>query len=253
MEISINSSEDRYDLSMKWYAVLVVLLTLPVFTFAQKDTGVNVNNEIVIRNLAAIGAGAQNLGASSVIFNPIKNIVGSVHLFQTWNNTGVFVVPETNRKYLIRNINYNIRRGVFESQISKDTIFTFTFQYIDMIVVNSRKFKNMYVPALRGNKTFEVIYENDEFAILKDHYLTIREGSDNPMVKRLSRYEQQYTYQIKRGNSFKIFRMRKRNILELMGSEAEAAEAYAEEQRMSYKNDQDVKRLLTNFLGTKEE
>lgn len=245
---------NRRSYNMKWSLILIACLFIPGSSlYAQDDPTINVNNEIVIRSLASLGAGAQNLGTSSVIFNPVKKVEGSVHLFESWRNTGVFFLPETDQKYLIRNINYNINRGVFESQVSKDTIFTFTFDFIEKIVVNSREFQNLYVPALRGNKTFEVIFENEELALLKDHYLMIREGSDNPMVMRPSRYDKQSDYKIKRGNSYKTFRMRKKDILDLLEDRSLEAEQFVREQRLSYKNDQDMKRLLTAFIGTKEE
>ncbi len=199
--------------------------------------------------LATFGPDGANIGTSSTVINPPKNIKGRFHLFKTWNNIAVFTVLNSDKKLLLKNINYNIDRDVFESQINKDSVFVFNFENIEEITINSRTFKNMYFPAVRGTKTFEVIYEGDKFSILKEYYMYLLEGSNNPQVNRPSKYVQKFSYYVKRKNSFKTFKLKKKNILELVGGRADDLEAFASENKLSFKKDSDVKQMLTNFLN----
>ncbi len=216
-----------------------------------QDNPVNANNAIVINNLSAIGAGAQNLGGTSMVVRPARNVQGSVHLFESWTNTGVLeVTTGENGRFLIRNINFNLYRRVFESKVTEDTIFTFDNKSLERAFINGREFKEYYFPVERGSTYFEVIYENDDFSLLKYHYLTVSEGSDNPMVNRPSKYEQQSTYYLKKKNSFKVFRMRKKDILSLVGNKESELSDFVDKYDLSYKRELDVKRMLEAVLGT---
>ena len=86
----------------------------------------NTNNNNLAA-LATFGPDGANIGSSSVVINPAKNVQGSYHLFESWNNRGVFVFDESDQKYLLRNINFNLDRQVFESKVGRDSVFTFSF------------------------------------------------------------------------------------------------------------------------------
>lgn len=228
--------------------LIVSLITLSVFAVYGQDTPVNPNNNN-LGALATFGPDGANIGSTSVVLNPPTKVQGAVHLFPSWRNTGVFTVTGLDKKLLIRNINYNLRRQVFESKMGRDSIFTFNLDNVEELLINQREFRNMFVPGERGYRLFEIIFESEEFAILKSHYLTINEGSDNPMVNRPSRYVQNEDYYIKRGNSYKPFRMRKKDVLRAAGNQADAVEEFADEQDLSFKEDQDVKRMLTEIIN----
>lgn len=225
---------------------LYMLLFVTAYGFSQ-TTGVDPNNNI-LGALATYGPDGSNVGASSMVFNPPKNIKGSIHLFDTWRNTSVFEVNGSEKKLLLKNINYNIDRDVFESQIGKDSIFTFNFENIKNITINSREFQNIYAPSFSANKTFEVIYQDDSFALLKRYYLTVTEGSDNPMVNRPSKFVQKSEYFVKKGNSVRPFKMKKKDIMALARKKSKDLDAFAKENGLSYKKDNDVKRMLTAVL-----
>lgn len=236
---------------MKRKIILILGILTPFLYGLAQDNPVNANNEIVIRNLSAIGAGAQNLGGTSMIIRPTRNISGSVHLFESWTNTGVLeVTTGENNRFLIRNINYNLYRRVFESEVSEDTIFSFDNKSLSRAFINGREFKEYYFPVERGSTYFEVIYENSQFSLLKYHYLTISEGSDNPMVNRPSKYEQQFTYYLKEKNSFKVFRMRKKEVVSLMAQQEDELMDFVDKYDLSFKRELDVKRMLETILGT---
>jgi len=225
-----------------------MLLCSTSLVVAQLRPTVDTNNNNLAA-LATFGPDGANIGASSLVINPPKRVNGSVHLFKSWNNIGVFSILNNDKKLLIKNINYNVDRDVFESQIGKDSVFTFNFQNIENITINSREFKNLYMPGERANKTFEVIYEGGDFSLLKEYFVVVLEGSDNPQVNRPSKYVQKSNYYVKRNNSFKLFKLKKKNVLKLVKRKADDLEAYVSENNLSYKKDADVKRMLTNFLN----
>lgn len=225
---------------------------MPFCAVRAQDTPVNPNNNNLAA-LATFGPDGANIGSSSIVVNPPSNVQGAIHLFPSWRNTGVFTVTGLNKKLLIRNINYNLRRQVFESKMGRDSIFTFSLDNVEELLINQREFRSLFVPGERGYRLFEVIFEADSFAILKSHYLTVNEGSDNPMVNRPSRYVQSQDYYIKRGNSYKPFRMRKKDVLRAAADQAGAVEDFADEHDLSFKKDQDVKRMLTEIINKTKE
>ncbi|MAT89803.1 MAG: hypothetical protein CMC35_03840 [Flavobacteriaceae bacterium] len=231
---------------MKTVHILFVLLGIYGISSAQ-DQPVNPNNN----NLQAIGvfgANGNNIGTSSLVINPPEKVEGSVHLFERWNNTAIFTIPEREKQLFLRNINYNILRDRLESRIGKDSIFTFETGRIESVLINGRLFRNVYTPSMRASKMYEVIYENEDFAILKNYYLTIDEGSDNPMVNRPNKYAQHSQYYVKEGSSLKSFNPKKRTILDLVGSKADAVKEFANKNDLSYREDRDLHRMLTAVL-----
>ncbi|MDC7996022.1 hypothetical protein [Altibacter sp. HG106] len=231
---------------MKTQALFFGMLLLCTIASAQ-DQPVNPNNNN-LQAIGAFGANGNNFGTSSVVINPPEKVEGSVHLFERWNNTGIFTIPDRDKQLYLRNINYNILRDRIESQIGKDSIFTFDTGRIESVSINGRIFKNVYTPSMRASKLYEVIYENDSFAILKNYYVTIDEGSDNPMVNRPNKYAQHDQYYLKRGGSLKSFKLKKRTILALAGAKAETVAQYADKNDLSYRSDRDVNRMLSAVL-----
>jgi len=226
--------------------VLIIALMASFAASAQDTQPINANNAIVIETLAGIGAGTQNIGNTAMVINPPKKVEGSVHLFKGWINRGVFVTSE-DKKYSLRNINYNVQRNVFESLIGTDSVFTFNTANIDKIVINNRPFKSIYNPAVRAESIYEVIFENESFSILKKYEVVVVEGSDNPMVVRPSKYLLNDSYWVKKRNSVKSFKMKKKSIIKLAGKDAKALEKYADDNNLSFRDDADVTRILNGF------
>jgi len=231
---------------MKKIVLIIALVTAFAVRAQEEAPAINANNAIVIENLAGIGAGTQNIGSTSMIINPPKKVEGSVHLFKNWINRGVFVTNE-DKKYAIRNINYNVQRNVFESKIGQDSVFTFNTANIETIIINNRPFKSIYNPAVRAENIYEVIFENESFSILKKYELQVMEGSDNPMIIRPNKYILDDSYWVKKRNSVKAFKMKKKNIIKLAGKDAKALTKYADDNNLTFRDDADVTRILNGF------
>lgn len=209
---------------------------------------VDVNNNS-LGAIASYGPDGANVGGASLVINPPRAIDGSVHLFDSWNNNGTIQTDKA--AFKIRNINFNAQRNAFESKIpNTDSIFTFDFTNIEKMVVNNKVFKNVYSPIEGGNKVYQVVAEADNFAIYKDNYIEIKEGSPNPMLARTNdKYIMRDSYFIKSGKSFKRLRLKKSSILKALGKKASKVEDYAKENNLSFKREQDLQKIA-NFYAT---
>jgi len=188
---------------------------------------------------------ANNFGHTMTFINPKRIVEGSVYLFNKWDNHAV-IITNDNQRFSIKNINLNIERNIFESKISEDSLFTFNFNNIDKFIVNNKVFKNFYYND--DNRVYEMIYESDEFTIMKGHKIQLIEGSANPMVNRkFDKNIQKYSYYIKRDDKIKPFKLKKQKILRLVDGDVERAqkiEEYVKNNRLSYKKEYDVKKAL---------
>lgn len=189
---------------------------------------------------------AQNMGAF-YYKNPPRRVDGSAHLWDTWDNHAIiFTVDDV--KFSIRNINLNVERNVFESEIigEEGKLYAFNFNNIKKFVVNNRVFRNYYYND--DNRVYEIIYENDEFSLMKGFKVNLVEGSANPMLNRSAdRYVKKESYFVKSGDKIKPIKLKKNKILKLVdGDEEKAAnlEAYVKANNLSYKKEYDVQQIL---------
>jgi len=225
--------------------VLAIVITFSVgIMMAQSNANVvNNSGEVFVR---AANASLSSFGSSATFFNPKKAVVGSVHLFKNWKNYAV-IITNDKQKFSLSNINFNIERNTFESKIGQDSLFTFSFNNIDKFVVNNKIFKNFYFN--NSNRVFEIIYESDEFSILKGYRVQLIEGSTNPMVNRKnSKLVQKSSYYLKKGANIKPFKLSKKKVFGLANGDQEKTqkmEKYVKSNKLSYKKAEDVQRILT--------
>lgn len=184
-------------------------------------------------------------GATALFVNPVKKASGSVHLFDKWNNYAVIFTSEGG-KFSLKNINLNIERNTFQSKVEGDSIFSFNFNNIEKFVVNNRVFKNYYYND--DNRVYEIIYESEEFTLMKGFKVSVLEGSANPMLNRYSdRYIRKEFYFVKHGDKIKEFKLKKNKILKLVDGDAVKAaniKAYVDANNLSYNKEYDVQRIL---------
>ena len=173
---------------------------------------------------------------------------GNVLLFEDWKNRGVIEVED--KRYIFDNMNFHLVKSVFMSKIDKDSVVSFDLSTFNRIVINDLVFKSIYNPATRGNENFQVIYENPKVSILKNYEIVVTEADPNPMINRQKRkIEKKGTYYIKKGNSIKPFKFKKKNIAALAGDRSGEMIQYAKTNKLSFREDRDVSRMLTLFMN----
>ncbi len=183
----------------------------------------------------------------AVFFNPKFDREGSVYLFDRWDNTAR-VYPKTGGFFTTSNMNFNIQRSMFESKKS-DSIRGWNFASIEKINLGGKTFKSYYFEPLKRQVIFEVIFEGEDFAILKRYETYIQPGNPNPMIGRMrDKIIQTSDYFVDTPTELKEIRFNKRNILDLLDKEKrELAEDYARKYEMSFRDENDLQKIL-NFI-----
>ena len=228
----------------KLFLLTILVLSVTFVSYAQTDQAVNPNNTTVV-SIASQGTGYR--GGTGVVYNPPRNIEGTVYLFDSWRNN---VVIETDKQnFKLGNINFNAKRNSFESKIQgTDSIFTFNFKNINRLLVNNQPFKKIYSPIDGGYKIYEVIAEAGDYAIYKDYYIEIKEGNPNPMLVQTSdKYVMRDSYFVKKGKSFKRLKFKKSAILKSVGNKSKALEKYASENGLSFKNEAELEKIIAHY------
>ena len=157
-----------------------------------------------------------------MVYNPEKNIEGSVYLFEDWNNRGV-IHTTTNQKFALKNINLNLKQNVFVSQIGQDSLFTFNMNNIEKFMINNKVFKSYYNDG--ENRVFQLVYEDENIEVLKGYKIQLIEGSVNPMVNRAnSKYVQKQAYFFKDGDAIKPIKLRTKAIMRMANVDKTKAE-----------------------------
>ncbi|MBQ4821464.1 hypothetical protein [Aquimarina sp. MMG016] len=177
---------------------------------------------------------------------------GSVYLFDTWKNKTIIKLNE--KSYTFSNFNFNIKKEEFMSQIEGDSLYIFDFKTIDKVIVNGKEFKSFFDPAEGTNKIFQVIYENNDFSILKRYSLKIIEGSPDPMLNRSkNKIMKMETYFMMKGTRFTPFKLKKKFITKLIEKNitTKAIDKYIKSNNLSYKNENDLKKIFDYSYKTK--
>jgi len=150
----------------------------------------------------------------------------------------------------VRNININIDLNTIQTKISNDSIFDYDLNNIEKVTINNKVYKNIY--SEKGKRIYEVIFESDEFSILKGFETKIIEGTPNPMQNRASdAIVRNKSYFLKTGVNIIAFRLTKKKILNLLNKDSvkiAKLEQYMKSENLSYNKDKDISKALLQIL-----
>lgn len=196
---------------------------------------------------AGISTGGNDMNYGSTFFYNTRNVViGSVYLFDEWTNSAE-IHTLSNERFLVRNINLNINRNAFEAKLNdSDSIFSFNFNNIKKILINDKTYKNYFYND--DNRVYEIIYESEKFSIMKGFSIKLVSKGANPMLNRANdKYAKFSSYFVKRDNTIKPFRLRKKSIYNLLDNDKNIIsrlDFYITSENLSYKNEDDVAQIL---------
>lgn len=227
---------------------MLALLFISTIVIAQNNTDIDANNTAntnALQSIAGNTLGGQQFTGTSTFFNPKFDREGSVYLFDGWDNYGRIFPKNGEGSFAIQNVNFNIQRSIFQTK-KRDSVKSYNFASIEKITVGNKSFKSYYFEPLEREKVFEVVYEAEDFTILKDYTIDILEANPNPMIARnRDKIIQRHQYYIETETSLKEFKMRKKNILKALGEEkAKIASEYAKKYRKSFGNEKELKMIL---------
>ena len=202
---------------------------------------------------SAVSGETSNFGTSFFYNQPNKVVLGSAYLFDEWNNDGE-IQTLTGERFLVRNINLNISRNAFEAKINNnDSIFSFNFNNINQIIINGKKYKNFFSDG--DNRVYQIIYSDNTFSLLKGFSVKLVSSSGNPMVNRSNdKYVKKREYFIRyvNPNSIQDFKLNKRSLNKFLQNSSKGFSnvlSYIESNNLSYKNEEDVIRILSFAFG----
>jgi len=233
---------------MKPQNYFLVFAFFQTFVFSQMAEPVVANNDI-LNNLNKVNRTGQTSG---YFFNPPRDIEGSYYLFKNWENNAV-IVFNNEKTFVLDNINLSVKDNRFETQINKDSVYAFDFYKINYVVINSRKFRAFSSPKDGLNRIFrifEVIAEKNTFTLLKGYELGVKVNDPDPLMPKPNKDEYfiKRSYFLAKEGNIEKFRLSKKNILDLIGKDNRRAfEKYVNENNLSYKKDEDIGKMLTNF------
>lgn len=229
---------------------LSILVFLAAFSVSYAQDSEATVNQTFTRNadrafVLVTSNNAQNFGAY-YYKNPRRRVDGSFYLFDTFDNDAVIYLKSGQRLLLKGNINLNIERNTFVSKIANDSLYSFGNNNVEKIIVGKRVFKHVFSDG--GGRTYEVIFEDPKFTILKGFDVRFVTGSANPMLARSNdRYVRNETYYVLQDNSLNKFALKKKKILKLLEADQERKtkfEQQMQEFKFSYRKVDDVIRAL---------
>lgn len=227
---------------LKLFFILMVMMVIS--TLNAQDKEVNAQEMISIFNSAQASANA-SFGANVFFVNPQSIIDGTVYLFDNWENYAV-IHTINNQKFSLLNMNLNIQRNTFESKVGKDSIFSFSFNNIEKVIINNRVFKNYYWDA--ENKVYEVIAEGNNFEILKGFTLTFKEGNPNPMLNRKNdKFVRGQIYYFRKDDKIASIILNKSRVFKLLDLDEQQKQkviTYTEERKLSFNKEEDLKNII---------
>ena len=175
------------------------------------------------------------------------DIQGSPYAFKGWNNRGLLKVDS--RDYKLNNLNFNMYTNTIEAKVGIDSVYIFDLVNVDYAFINNKKFKNFYVSDRSQNKIFEMIYDSDDFQILKGYNVLIKKGEVDPLMvkKKKAKYVTDINYYVKEGNSIKKITLKKKVVLLLFKDKSTLVSNFVKENKLSYKKDQDLKNIFAYY------
>lgn len=231
----------------------LLFLTISMIGFSQSSsTNVSDNNTLSLSGITGSGGNSApggTYGTAMRFVNPPRTVDGSIYLYDSWKNYPVVVKSKDDKTFTLDNVNFNMRTNRLVTKISQDSIFVLDMKKIDNINILGKVFKK--IESEIGNRVFEVIFESDKLSILNFHSVKLVEGSVNPMLSRKNdKLIHKETLYIHNQKSTKEFRLKKKFILDSFASnesEKKSIMKYYSMNKLSYKNINDLKKVLANL------
>jgi hypothetical protein len=198
----------------------------------------------MVTNLDAMTKMMSTFGAFDNFQFNNKGLDGSIYLFENWENRGEIQIES--KKYVVSNINYNIKHNKILMRIEGDSTFVFDIINLDKLSINGRQFTSVYNANENDNRIYEVIYQDNNRSLLKGYFVSFIEASPNPMVNRgRNEIKQGHSYFIYENGKLKPFRMKKSNTLSLVNNDkSKELERYVKSKHLSYKKEKDMVKIF---------
>ncbi|CAL2086657.1 conserved exported protein of unknown function [Tenacibaculum sp. 190524A02b] len=215
---------------------IICLLTLIISapTFAQVEN-MNFNPQM-------IGGTYQNNTINSNSLNGYENIKGSIYLFKNWYNKST-ITSETNKKFTIANLNYNLNDGTFIAKLSKDSVYV--FQNIKSVKMNNFLFVKL------ESGFYEQLVNGKKLNLYKKHSGKLKKPIFNKMtnqqIKAAEFVKTEEYFYLYKNDQLKELKLKKASILKLMSTHKNTIKKYTKENRLSFKKESDIVKIFKQY------
>ncbi|RIA10483.1 hypothetical protein OE09_2348 [Flavobacteriaceae bacterium MAR_2010_72] len=227
--------------------IILVLITLFNITVNAQ----NLEQLTRSREITEIRSNLNLDGIKDVQGKKQSNVDGSPYLFKTWNNLSKIIYED--KEFVVAEFNYNIYSERFEAKLSEDSVVIINPRNIEKIVINNRIFGRYLDPEFQRNSYFEEVAKVDDQLLLKKYTVKIKKGSLNPLTKEkltndaLVQDEVFYLCDLK-DNKLKKIKLKKSTVQSLFNKDhIETVKSYVKEQRLSYKDADDLKKIVNYY------
>ncbi|MDD5152208.1 MAG: hypothetical protein PHC28_17310 [Flavobacterium sp.] len=178
----------------------------------------------------------------------IKVIDGTQYLFPSWQ--GIYEIYfHDKKKYVIENLNYNIKSQSLEFKIKNDSVFQFDSNKIDFIKNYLGKYK--FYNINDNNQLCQELYMSNTMILLRGYAVKLVDEVINPMTKELisnARYEKKNRYFCKiNENEITEIVLKRKQILKLFGDKMKEVEAYVSKSKLSYTSEKDLLQIFQYY------
>jgi len=93
----------------------------------------------------------------------------------------------------------------------------------------------------KPNKFYEVLYNDDGIIFLKDHYVTVKEGTNSGLAKTDTKFSRRSAYYVKHGKSeFKKVKLKKKSFFSAFSKRVSSSmQGYAKRHKLDLKSEED--------------
>ncbi|MCB0425738.1 MAG: hypothetical protein KDD16_00240 [Mangrovimonas sp.] len=178
-------------------------------------------------------------------------VEGSPYLFDTFFNKSK--VYFQNDVYSINRLNYNLKSEQFEAQISEDSIFILNTRFVKKVIMNGKTLEPYYNPEETNLTFYENMGEVNGKVLLKENYLTVKEGRVDPMTKvkvGADKYMKNEHYYIgdTNGKIIKKIKLKKSDVLSLFAEDIKSqVTSYVKQNKLKLSDPEDVMKLIYHF------
>ncbi len=229
--------------------VLVAFLFSSSLIFSQPQTVGSPTSSTSYASILLISGNGDgdSSGSIGMFISKPNDIEGDVYAFPNWENIGVIMADK--RKFSLPNINLNIKTNNFESKFSKDSVFVFDIANIDHVLINNKKFESFTYLKNGSNRILEIIYDGDDYKMLKGYEVHLKKGKQDPLGirKAVDKYVTTNTYYLKMGNDINKIRLQKKIILPLFKNKVNSVNSFVKKNNLSYKNEKDLVKMFKYY------
>ena len=189
--------------------------------------------------------GAAAATVDSKVSGGAEEILGSVYLFSEWDNHAVVTVIG-GKEFELNNMNFNALESRFVSQLTKDTVFTFSG--VEKVRIKNKLFINKndkFLELLVESKTGEAFFKEYAVKYKKPKVHTIANIVTSP-----AEYKSMVNYYVltSTGNLKKI-KLKKKEILDSFVKNKKVVESYIKSNRLKFGKELDVIQIFRYYYN----